>query len=196
MSNPSTHQSATDNAAIEACAAAWLRRQEFSDWNTENQSELETWLAASSNHKAAYWRLKAAWDRTERLTVLRRTSSQSAARKVTTPPRGLAMKAFAVVVCAVVLGVGALLLRPTSQVYTTAVGGHTSFLLADGTRVDLNTDTVIRADINTHHRTIEISRGEAYFEVKHDAARPFVVTSGNHRIVDLGTKFSVRVELK
>jgi transmembrane sensor len=41
-------------------------------------------------------------------------------------------------------------------------------------------------------RSAELIRGEAFFQITHDAQRPFVVTAGNHRITDLGTKFSVR----
>ena len=37
-----------------------------------------------------------------------------------------------------------------------------------------------------------LDKGEAYFQVKHDPAHPFVVMSGNRRITDLGTKFLVR----
>ncbi len=35
-------------------------------------------------------------------------------------------------------------------------------------------------------------RGEAYFNIRHDAKRPFVVFAADHRIVDIGTKFEVR----
>jgi transmembrane sensor len=35
-------------------------------------------------------------------------------------------------------------------------------------------------------------QGEAYFDVKHDAARPFVVQAGDATIRDLGTTFTVR----
>ena len=37
-----------------------------------------------------------------------------------------------------------------------------------------------------------LEHGEAYFDVVHDAQRPFVVIAGNRRITDIGTKFSVR----
>jgi len=36
-----------------------------------------------------------------------------------------------------------------------------------------------------------LETGEAYFDVVHDAERPFTVNAGNRRITDLGTKFSV-----
>ena len=39
-----------------------------------------------------------------------------------------------------------------------------------------------------------VEKGEVYFEVHHDASRPFVVTAQGHRVVDLGTQFSLRVD--
>jgi transmembrane sensor len=37
-----------------------------------------------------------------------------------------------------------------------------------------------------------LDKGESYFQITHDAQHPFVVTAGDHRITDLGTKFLVR----
>src|SRR5262249_33448938 len=39
---------------------------------------------------------------------------------------------------------------------------------------------------------IWLDKGEAYFQVVHNAKRPLVVDTGRYRVVDLGTKFSVR----
>jgi transmembrane sensor len=39
---------------------------------------------------------------------------------------------------------------------------------------------------------VSLVRGEAYFEIRHDAARPFVVLAGAQRLTDIGTKFLVR----
>ena len=41
-------------------------------------------------------------------------------------------------------------------------------------------------------RKVWLDKGEAYFDVHHDAARPFTVMIGHARITDLGTKFTVR----
>lgn len=41
-------------------------------------------------------------------------------------------------------------------------------------------------------RIVSLDKGEAYFQITHVAARPFVVLAGNHRVTDLGTKFLVR----
>jgi transmembrane sensor len=37
-----------------------------------------------------------------------------------------------------------------------------------------------------------LNKGEAYFQVVHSEAKPFVVVVGNRKIVDIGTKFLVR----
>ena len=63
--------------------------------------------------------------------------------------------------------------------------------LADGTQVELNTNTRLHADVNGLSRTVMLDSGEAYFDVVHDAKRPFTVYAGNRRITDIGTKFSV-----
>jgi transmembrane sensor len=49
----------------------------------------------------------------------------------------------------------------------------------------------VRASVTATGRIVTLDEGEAYFDVVHDAARPFVVYAGNRRITDLGTKFSV-----
>ena len=48
--------------------------------------------------------------------------------------------------------------------------------------------------IADQQRRIELERGEAYFEVAREPARPFVVFAGNKRVVAVGTQFSVRRE--
>ena len=55
---------------IEAAAAAWFERREWSHWDANAEQELEAWLAASTAHRVAYVRLVAAWERAERLKAL------------------------------------------------------------------------------------------------------------------------------
>lgn len=93
----------------------------------------------------------------------------------------------------VVLGGGALIavnqLQPT---YQTQVGGQRLEVLSDGSRVRLNTDTKIKVAFSDDKRRIELLRGEAFFEVAHDADRPFIVDTGEAQVRALGTKFDVR----
>lgn len=64
--------------------------------------------------------------------------------------------------------------------------------LADGSRVWLNAGSSVRYPVAfvSKERKVEIT-GEAYFEVNHDAARPFFVQNGETVVQVLGTKFNV-----
>src|SRR6202000_3390292 len=80
---------------------------------------------------------------------------------------------------------------PPGNDYATEVGRLQTVRLADGSRMELNTHTRVHAEVTDKTRMITLDSGEAYFDVVHDARRPFVVYAGNRRITDLGTKFSV-----
>src|SRR5579863_2095988 len=55
---------------IEAAAAAWFERREWSDWDAAAQERLEAWLSESTAHRIAFVRLEAAWEQAERLKAL------------------------------------------------------------------------------------------------------------------------------
>ena len=55
---------------IEAAAAAWFERREWSHWDANAEQELEAWLEGSTAHRVAYVRLVAVWERAERLKAL------------------------------------------------------------------------------------------------------------------------------
>ena len=73
----------------------------------------------------------------------------------------------------------------------TAPGETRTFALSDGTRIVLNGGTEIVLD-KSDPRVATLKGGEAQFTVSHDAARPFTLSVGDQRIVDVGTVFNVR----
>lgn len=66
-------------------------------------------------------------------------------------------------------------------------------LLPDGSMIWLNAGSTARYAVGFagNKRSIELN-GEAYLEVAHDAAHPFVVSKGNTNTTVLGTKFNVK----
>jgi transmembrane sensor len=191
MSSPGRNEPQIIGAMdAEALAADWLQRRHFWNWNSEDQVALDAWLAQSLAHRLAYWRLEAAWGRTERLAALRSAAPESAAPTSRKRARSFVVGIAVAVVAIAAIGLAgtAYLVSPRQAIYQTPVGGHQIVALADGSRIELNTDTVLRTGV----REATLVKGEAYFQIKHDAAHPFVVTAGAHRIVDLGTKFLVR----
>jgi len=182
---------------VKAAAADWFERRNFWNWTAENESEFAGWLNASLAHRAAYVRVEAAWKRAERLTVMKSSLHPQTARvPQSSRSRVWFFGAAAAVAATIVAAIGATSLWPTAepetQTYATMVGGRETLALTDGTKIDLNTDTQLRTQITARERKVWLDKGEAYFQVKHDAAHPFIVIAGTHRITDLGTKFVIR----
>jgi transmembrane sensor len=67
-----------------------------------------------------------------------------------------------------------------------------NMLLADGSKVWLNAGSSLTYPVSfyTKERKVAVT-GEAYFEVFHDASRPFIVSNGSMNIRVLGTHFNV-----
>ena len=73
------------------------------------------------------------------------------------------------------------------------MGERATVMLADGTKVTLNSATTMRYPAVFSDRCREVSiDGEAFFEVSKDKARPFIVSAKNLRVKVLGTKFNVK----
>jgi transmembrane sensor len=129
----------------------------------------------------------------------RRQATRAAATRRLTRRRIGALAAAACAVLAAGLGYVASRERvPAARVtapltYTTHVRERSDLRLSDGTRVRLAPGSRLRVatDFGVERRDVYLD-GEGYFEVVHDAARPFTVYAGNTSVRDIGTAFSVR----
>lgn len=178
--------------AIGDQAAEWLLRQGAPEWMASDQAELDAWLNQSPQHLAAYWRLEAGWTRTERLAALKPARTQGLQ---TTPSKRSwpVLRFVAAASFVITMVVGGWYSWSTKEVeYATSIGQRAKILLADGSRIQLNTNSAISVSFGLWQRTVSLKKGEAYFDVHHDAARPFSVLAAGHRITDLGTQFAVR----
>jgi len=79
--------------------------------------------------------------------------------------------------------------------YSTGVGRLDTLKLVDGTSVVLGPSSRLRLeqDYGRRARTLTLD-GQAFFEVVHDDARPFVVRTASAVLRDVGTTFSVVAE--
>ena len=82
-------------------------------------------------------------------------------------------------------------LSPPKTSYYSASAQRGDVTLADGTLVHLDAQSSIKVRLGAHKRQVELVAGRAFFEVAHDASRPFTVAAGNERITALGTRFQV-----
>jgi transmembrane sensor len=180
---------------LNAEAAAWLARANAGNWTAEDQAKLDAWLAQSRGNRVAYWRLEAAWLEAARLAALRPAEPPAEFRRHL--PVMLMRIAAVVGIAAILSTLGAnYVLTPRIKSYSTPVGGHETLKLSDGSRIELNTNTQVRLATVDGTRQVWLDRGEAYFQIKHDPAHPFVVIAGARQITDLGTKFLVRDDAK
>jgi transmembrane sensor len=105
---------------------------------------------------------------------------------------------FAAAATLVVAAIGALLWwngeRGGSQSLVTRHGEQQDWRLADGSVLHLDTDTAVTVRYARHERSIEMSRGQALFEVAHEPGRPFRVLAGPAEVIAVGTQFDVRKE--
>ena len=177
---------------IEAQAAEWLiARLHDKDWTADKEAKLEAWLTASIAHEVAYLRLEAGWNGADKLAVLRAPDQPSSFRPAQPFVTTKFHLAAVMLLCAAIGTAAYVTTRPShDQIFATPVGGRETITLSDGSQIELNTNSELRLPKGSRQATLV--RGEAYFQIKHDLQHPFTLDAGDHRIIDLGTRFVVR----
>lgn len=191
-----TEASRASATEIDLAAADWVQRRHLWLWTEADQSEFEAWIAMSDTNHVAYLRQEAVWNSAGRLSALRQQPMRPSSAP-TKSGRLTLLRSVVAVTIAIAAGLTgyAYLKRPAEVTYVTAVGGHKIISLADGTRIELNTDSALQIRTGAVRR-VALLHGEAYFDVQHDATDPFAVTAGSYRVTDIGTKFAVRASVE
>lgn len=167
-------------------AIRWHVRQ--AEMDDEAWSGFVAWLEQHPAHARAYDRIAA----TDRLLVAPESVAAPAnddrpVRRRWLFPVGGAMAA------AIALALALPMIRqPTAQTYLvkTEPGQRRTVRLAGGTSIDLSGATRLRLD-RSDPRFASLEAGEALFTIRHEAAHPFTVRSGDLTIRDLGTVFNL-----
>jgi transmembrane sensor len=73
-------------------------------------------------------------------------------------------------------------------------GEQLSRRLADNSLLHLNTDSAVTIRYGKTERLVVLTAGQAAFEVAHEPDRPFRVLAGSAEVIDIGTKFDVRLD--
>jgi len=90
------------------------------------------------------------------------------------------------------LAVLALVAFGAGATYATGVGEQRLVRLRDGTDLRLDTDTKVLVAFRGGVRRVRLLRGQAFFDVAHDPAHPFLVDAGPMDVRAVGTRFDVR----
>ncbi|MGQ2933201.1 MAG: FecR family protein [Sphingopyxis sp.] len=177
-----------DATNAEARAIDWLIRQRdpaFDDWDG-----FADWLAEDPAHNAIYDAV-AILDRD--LDALPAAPKPSVVIVPDAPRRPSRRTWFGGAMAAALVGAISLsglgLFGDENRIETVA-GEHRTIELADGSKIEVNGASVIEID-KERPRFARLESGEAMFHVVHRDDDPFVVETGNAKIVDLGTAFNV-----
>jgi transmembrane sensor len=185
--------------------ASPAEHREFAEWVARSPERVEAYLrAAQLEHTLKKsdidWPAtpievlvsEAKASRRDELEI-RRGPAAPAESRTWFAPGNFAPRRFAFGFAAVCLCVGVsvwfMLMRPLEL--QTRLGEQRSVMLADGTRVTLNTATKVEIVLREKQRLARLLEGEALFEVAHDDARPFEVTTERATFKDVGTQFDV-----
>lgn len=78
-----------------------------------------------------------------------------------------------------------------TEYHATPLGGRSTITLADQSVIKLNTQTQIAVHRHLRSRRITLAQGQAAFDVKDNAYKPFYVDAGQTQVKVVGTKFEV-----
>ncbi|MGZ8172076.1 MULTISPECIES: FecR family protein [Methylobacter] len=177
-------------------AIDWLLRIRSENCTETERQAFNIWLEESPSHRQAYDMAQAQWEWMEPFKTMDFPARDAALRY-----RGKSscrlVRYSAAASLLLVLGLSAFM--PNGWIgiphtYMAEKGARQTIKLADGSSIELNTDSEIRVHYNHWQRNVEMIKGEAFFTVAHDAERPFEVRAGSGRIHDIGTAFEVYIK--
>ncbi|OEZ91287.1 fec operon regulator FecR [Janthinobacterium sp. HH107] len=192
MFSPSTPQSAPIPRKVLAAAAHWHVELQC---GSADPAALQAWRDASAEHDRA-WALLQRMD--GQLAIIPPALAIPALQAAQQRRRSAA-KMLAMLVAAgggIMLGQAGLQSAPW-QAWTaslrTAPGQRRHVTLADGGRMEMNTDSAADVDYSAARRRIRLHHGEVMITTAPDA-RPFLVDTPHGVIRALGTRFGVRCD--
>lgn len=168
------------------------------------QKEFSQWLAASSHNREAWKEITRTYEglgkvtpatlsatrKTSASTRLPRIAGNDDRKQVFSTKRRFVARVMVLAACVVLAPV--IYTRVTADAMT-GMGETRSLTLADGSHVSMGPDTALRVAFGPTGREVRLLKGEAWFQVVHDARRPFRVSIGKEtRVTDIGTAFEVR----
>lgn len=176
--------------SIDDTAADWAGRQDARPLSPEEQAEFETWLHSDVRCFGAYARACA-------VLQVALEDTLKTPRKPPALPRMDRRWFLGGATAAVVAGVSYTVVQApaaAARTYGSELGEIRVIPLEDGSRITLNTDSLVSVEFQDTRRLIKLLRGEAFFEVAHSATRPFIVSGPQVQVRTVGTAYSVRLD--
>jgi transmembrane sensor len=179
-------------------ASRWLLRLQSEDVTADDRRAFEAWYRADTRHAAEFDALTETIDRLRQLRERFAEEPEPSARAVLRSRRDVFATAAGGLLAASFIAVAWFLIAPSWNLKTasfeTALGVQRQVDLADGSQIELNTNTRLDVRMSPERRHIKLAHGEALFRVAHEPQRPFEVEARGRLLRAVGTVFSVRVD--
>jgi len=192
MSESNTQTTNADR--IDDQARDWLLRLSEGPATKKDLANFRMWRDADPRHRAAYAEIREIW---KDAAALRAAFEPISLGRPPVPVRlpicRIAILGGLIAACvALLVSVTPILTAKFRADVATAAGEQITATLPDGSRATLNTDSAIALDFTANRRRVTLLRGEAYFNVRKDAQRPFDVLARGGQATATGTAFAVR----
>ena len=187
---------------IEAVTRGWVVYLHSGEATPDKVAEFESWLASDPRHLLAYRDMEQLMGD---LSLVMETDADApvvdapvaakpAWRDVRRVSAGLAGVAVVAIGFILALTSSSVPVAPADPIpaVETQIAEIRDILLPDGTHVTLGARSRIESRFTDDLRIVKLSEGEAFFDVSHDATRPFYVEVGDKLIRVVGTQFDVR----
>lgn len=178
-------------------AMDWLLRLKDKPECPRTAEDFATWLDRSERNRAAWQSALKTWALVGEVEPRHADLwLQKSAAVVPLPRRRRWVGATALALAASLL---VFLAAPTFMIwmqadFRTGTGQSRVVTLADGSAINLSAGSAIDVDMTPDGRHVRLLAGQAFFDVAHDAGRPFTVDAGAARVVVLGTAFDVALD--
>ena len=176
-------------------ALQWLARLRGSQCSDQDKQAFSDWLALAPEHATAYTEVQQFWEQISDLPDMAGTRLGAARSYIRNAQTSRRRRTTFLVIGAIVVGFMTsqpeYFLQLTAKHYQTAKGEHISIQLADGSGIEVNTDSELKVAELFGYRKVWLEHGEAWFSVHHNPEQPFEVLVGKGRIRDIGTQFNV-----
>ena len=208
---------------IPSTASDWVARMNAGPLSSELQTAFDAWIARDPQNQANLTMVRLTWSIAQKLHTsdeahkeLRALKSGSEGTNWFSRLLGGEINPFAIPLPRLVPALAAVVLMVVGGVWyfeipaptpstglallhngenaLTAIGEITSYELPDGSKLTVNADSNVRVAFTDERRQIFLESGQAFFEVQHNAKRPFVVVAGARTIVVTGTQFDVEYD--
>jgi transmembrane sensor len=183
--------------AILAQAAVWVTDLHGPERSAALEADLRRWLAEDPRHPEAFELATDAWQRSGNLSLhlsdMPRPSIPLSSLELSRKPRRRTGFIGAGAAALVLLLAGAFYWLKDPAL-STGYAEQKTVDLADGTQVTLNANSRLVINYADRARQVNLTQGEALFNVAKHQSRPFVVIIGSRKVIALGTSFEVRRE--